>query len=1064
MLFSCICLSGSVRSKFNPPVAHAGWGSDVYDASDGLSYKLRDKQCLQITLTQKGTRGSEDCLYLNVWVSGGVEEARKNPLPVMVWIHGGAYAMGSGWGANFLDNWLYDQEPLTLHGNVVSVSLNYRLGPLGFLSTGDSAAPGNYGLLDQVEALRWVKNNIWAFGGDTSRITIFGESAGSASVSFHMLSPLSKDLFHRGISQSGTAFSSWAVVKEPLRWAKQVAEGLNCPTDTSTTEMMTCIRSAPIDDIVTSVGIISRNRDINMDLPWSAVIDGYFLPDRPENLQINSADKDYLLGNNNMDGHLFVGIDFPQMNIDHEPMYHSDLVKASTRFTAGIPKQVSDAVVYQYQAYSDTVDDTFYKKAVLDVYTDSLFAAGTQLTAQYHAAMPQTTGSTYVYMFSHPSKMPFLYPPWMGADHADDLQYVYDKPHKTPLVYTSDERSMSEALMTYWTNFAWSGDPNTGPNVGPAFWKAYDLQTKNYLEINGSLAANGDSALNSNYRADYVAFWGIMTPQLWESSLGTCRVTDTSKQSRASVAPACPKDADFQRETLSGCVQGESQYWNGIMYSKFLGVPYASPPVGNKRFSNPTDPQTWFDVRPATQFGKICPQYPFDSSTMDEDCLFLNVYVPVDTTISIDNVTPNKYPVMIWLHGGSYVTGDAGQQFEAGVISARSKVIVVTLNYRLGSLGLFTTGDAHAPGNFALFDQNLALRWVKDNIASFSGDPTRVTIFGQGAGAESAHMHTLSPTSSPLGFNQVILESGCATTLNEYPDQVQTSKTFGTNAGCDASASDSLVACLRGKTVQELVTAQNNLQFAPVVDNYFLPDDPQNLMDSATLSQWSYLMGVNAADGTTDWETVTSAQNADDLHQVVENKFAATYGLGTSDIDVTYTMWSDPQFNTNQQEVQEEVLQMFTDQHYVAPLSQLADAASNSGSSVHFYQFSRVASFSDAQKSYPEWVGAIHGAEVPYVWGDVVRSFSSEGQYPDDASLTYSVITYWTNFAKTGDPNSDEYGSSTSQSWPLYDANNKRYLDLDSPIQSSSYLRGKQVYFWNDLLPTLEVTCPAIGI
>ncbi|GCC34535.1 hypothetical protein chiPu_0013010 [Chiloscyllium punctatum] len=200
--------------RFEKAEPHPGW-TGVLKAKD---FKPR---CLQTTLSQKAVFGSEDCLYLNIWVPHGRKVSTN--LPVMVWIFGGGFLMGAGHGANFLNNYLYDGHEIASRGKVIVVTLNYRVGPLGFLSTGDTNAPGNQGLWDQHMAISWVKRNIAAFGGDPDKITIFGESAGGASVSLQTLTPYNKGVIKRAISQSGVATCPWAVQRNPMHWAQQVS-------------------------------------------------------------------------------------------------------------------------------------------------------------------------------------------------------------------------------------------------------------------------------------------------------------------------------------------------------------------------------------------------------------------------------------------------------------------------------------------------------------------------------------------------------------------------------------------------------------------------------------------------------------------------------------------------------------------------------------------------------------------------------------------------------------------------------------------------------------------------
>ena len=173
----------------------------------------------------------------------------SEPLPVMVWFHGGGWECGSGissfYGPDFL-----------LNHDIVLVSANFRLGPLGFLSTETTDCAGNFGLKDQLEVLKWIQENIATFGGNPKSVTIFGESAGGASVTYHMLSPKSKGLFHKGIAQSGTYFNPWAQPAHkgvPAQRAKKMAEIVGCPSDGDWPKMLECLRQKPVDDIVATV-------------------------------------------------------------------------------------------------------------------------------------------------------------------------------------------------------------------------------------------------------------------------------------------------------------------------------------------------------------------------------------------------------------------------------------------------------------------------------------------------------------------------------------------------------------------------------------------------------------------------------------------------------------------------------------------------------------------------------------------------------------------------------------------------------------------------------------------
>ncbi|XP_061333103.1 bile salt-activated lipase [Pezoporus flaviventris] len=478
------------------PKPHPGW--------DGtLQTKEFKNRCMQVTLTQTDVRGSEDCLYLNIWIPQGKRQVSTN-MPVMIWIYGGAFLLGGSQGANFLNNYLYDGEEIAVRGNVIVVTINYRLGPLGFLSTGDANLPGNYGLKDQQMAIAWVKRNIKAFGGDPENITIFGESAGAVSVSLQMLTPKNKGLFRRAISQSGVGLCSWAIQKNPLTWAKKLGQSVGCPTD-NTTALANCLRISNPKSLTLAyrMQLINLPSPVVHTLALTPVIDGDFLPDMPENLFANAADIDYIAGVNNMDGHMFAGIDLPVINrplvkITEDEIYN--LVKGLTldRGERGANETYS---VYT-QAWGKNPEQEAMKKTVVDLITDYIFLIPTQWALNLHLQNARSA-KTYSYLFSQPSRMP-IYPSWVGADHADDLQYVFGKPFATPLGYLPKHRTVSKAMIAYWTNFARTGDPNKGNSEVPITWPPYASEGSYYLEINNKMNQN---SVKQNLKSQYVNFW-----------------------------------------------------------------------------------------------------------------------------------------------------------------------------------------------------------------------------------------------------------------------------------------------------------------------------------------------------------------------------------------------------------------------------------------------------------------------------------------------------------------------------------------------------------------------------
>ncbi|RLV63200.1 hypothetical protein DV515_00018514, partial [Chloebia gouldiae] len=226
----------------------------------------------------------------------------------------------------------------------------------------------------------------------------------------------------------------------------------------------------------------------------------------------------------------------------------------------------------------------------------------------------------------------------------------------------------------------------------------------------------------------------------------------------------------------------------------FLGLPFAKPPLGSLRFSEPQPPEPWEGVRDATSYPPIKEKVPLQVS---EDCLYLNVYTPVSTG------KQEKLPVLVWIHGGGLVFG-AASSYDGSAIAAFDNVVVVTIQYRLGIAGYFSTGDEHARGNWGYLDQVAALRWIQENIMHFGGDPGSVTIFGESAGGISVSALVLSPLAKGL-FHKAISESGTVT-QGLFTDQPkEDAQKIAAASGCEKSSSAAMVECLRGKTEEELL-------------------------------------------------------------------------------------------------------------------------------------------------------------------------------------------------------------------------------------------------------------------
>ncbi|XP_017573318.1 neuroligin-1 isoform X3 [Pygocentrus nattereri] len=536
---------------------------------------------------------------------------------------------------------------------------------------------------------------------------------------------------------------------------------------------------------------------------------------------------------------------------------------------------------------------------------------------------------------------------------------------------------------------------------------------------------------------------------------------------------------------------------------QFLGVPYAAPPIGERRFQPPEPPVSWPDIRNATQFAPVCPQTILEGRLPDvmlpvwftnslevvssyvqdqsEDCLFLNIYVPTEDDIR-ESGSPK--PVMVFIHGGSYMEG-TGNMFDGSILASYGNVIVITLNYRLGVLGFLSTGDQAAKGNYGLLDLIQALRWTSENIGFFGGDPLRITVFGSGAGASCVNLLTLSHYSegnrwsnSTKGlFQRAIAQSGTA--LSSWAVSFQPAKyarMLAKKVGCNFKDTVDLVECLQKKHYKELVEqdiqpARYHIAFGPVIDGDVIPDDPQILMEQGEFLNYDIMLGVNQGEGLKFVELIVDNENgvqANDFDYAVSSFVDDLYGypegkdILRETIKFMYTDWAD---RHNPETRRKTLLALFTDHQWVAPAVATADLHSSFGSPTYFYAF-----YHHCQtEQVPPWADAAHGDEIPYVFG--LPMIGPTELFPcnfskNDVMLSAVVMTYWTNFAKTGDPNQPvpqdtkfihtKPNRFEEVAWTRYNQKDQLYLHIGLKPRVKEHYRANKVNLWLELVPHLH--------
>jgi para-nitrobenzyl esterase len=492
------------------------------------------------------------------------------------------------------------------------------------------------------------------------------------------------------------------------------------------------------------------------------------------------------------------------------------------------------------------------------------------------------------------------------------------------------------------------------------------------------------------------------------------------------AACAAPPSVERQVEVTGGVIEGTSSGEDDRRLLVFKGVPYAAPPVDEARFRAPQAPPSWPGVRPADRFGAACwqPLPERDSPTdqlperRSEDCLFLNVWTPAE------RVT-DRLPVMVWIHGGGFRQGHGGFWAYDGSALARRGIVVVTFNYRLGPFGflahpaLTAESEQASSGNYGLLDQIAVLAWVRDNIAVFGGDPERVTIFGESAGARSVHLLTVSPLAEGL-FHRAIAQSGGAfgavEPLSGAPEADAESRGLELVTELQEPNDDPL-SLLRSVEASALTEAARDLSWSPNVDGHVLPDEPRALYAEGRFHRVPLILGSNR-----DEAIVLLSEPGPTTVADYRAWLAREYGDLADDFFSAYRADTDadalPAF-----------LASLGDRDFGWHMDRWARAAAEQGAAVWLYRYDHT--YPDSRLSA---LGAFHGSEIPFVFDtlDVLDQVRTEpiGWREEDRRVAELMGAYWTHLARDGSPNGPGLPD-----WPRFDET-AQLLVLDAEPRS----------------------------
>ena len=510
-------------------------------------------------------------------------------------------------------------------------------------------------------------------------------------------------------------------------------------------------------------------------------------------------------------------------------------------------------------------------------------------------------------------------------------------------------------------------------------------------------------------------------------------------------------------QTSKGKLRGSEE--NGL--AVFRGIPFAQPPTGPLRFRAPQPLDPWTGERDATEFGPISMQAPNEvlqslfgrarkQPPLDEDCLYLNVWTP-----ALDGA---RRPVMVWIHGGAFVIGAGSEPLYEGSALASRDVVLVTINYRLGALGfLYEPTFASAPGeacaNFGLLDQVAALRWVRDEIAAFGGDPDNVTVFGESAGAMSIGSLMGSPLAAGL-FDKAVLQSGAAHNALTAERARRTTAAFAKTLGVEELTGD-LLRSLPAAEILNVQTAMEQqdreamqegwpalLRFTPVIDGQFLAEAPIQTIRAGLSKDVPVLIGTNRD----EWKLFTAMFRS--LREISEDGAARRVArLASRDADgergraILDVYRKERAARGEATDGYELLCAALTDCIFRVPADRLAEAQAKRQPRVFAYRFDWPSPVGNGA------LGACHALELPFVFGTqgLVGPFVGGGAEAD--TLAKAMGDAWVAFARNGDPSTD------SLPWPRFEAEHQRTMILDRDCRMEELPREAERRCWDGIVP-----------
>ncbi|CAH1142147.1 unnamed protein product [Phyllotreta striolata] len=507
----------------------------------------------------------------------------------------------------------------------------------------------------------------------------------------------------------------------------------------------------------------------------------------------------------------------------------------------------------------------------------------------------------------------------------------------------------------------------------------------------------------------------------------------------------------------------------------FRGIRYAEAPVNELRFEPPVPVKKWRGVYDATKDGPLCPQETKPTKnpvTISEDCLILNVYTPK----LHNNKKSPKLPVIVFIHDGGYLRGGSASYMYGPEYLLDHDVVLVTLNYRLGTLGFFNTGEKEAPGNNGLRDQILALKWIKDNIEPFGGDSGSVTITGSSVGGWSVAYLIVSPLAQGL-FHKAVVTSGSPTgVMTLVPNQMDVAKQQAQFVGCPDDTTAKMISCLRGKPYQEIIDSykefkgltgqESSFIWWPSIESDFgqervVPAHPIEIITSGVFNKVPLMTGQTKDEyGYLAYNVVYNETLRNLLNEDFE-KYAPDVFTYDKDTELSRNISrAIKSFYLKDKDIDESqldnVIAIFADVMVgfaVNRFTKLVAAASDKP--VYYFEFTYQGAFSNfytPTSNFTKPFGIVHHDDLIYLFKQNKFPISEKNQ-PKDVELIEKFTSIYANFAKTGNPIPTKSEKMDNVEWVPFTIQNNKYLEIGNELVMKENLFKERFSVWESVVP-----------